>query len=209
MTEAAIEPRPRRVEIGLWLSQGWEWFAEDWPTHIAIGFFALLLLWVGNVFLVGPVLAGLAIASLRKARGGKAELGDFFDGFRYFVWAFLASLLIGFFGLVGLVLCIVPGLVIFAMYMLTFHFIVDEDKDLWQAMESSRKVAAQDYFGYTLFLLLLCLLNLLGLMFIGIGMIVSLPVTSLALTAAYLNALDTIPAPSSSSPPPSPPIRIE
>ncbi len=209
MSEAATEPRPRRAEIGLWFSQGWEWFTEEWPTQIAIGFFALLLLSVGNAFLVGPVLAGLALASLRKARGGKAELGDFFEGFRYFVWAFLASVLIGFFGFVGLIFLIVPGLVIFAMYLLTFHFIVDEDKDLWQAMESSRKVAAQDYFGYTLLLLLLCLLNLLGFMFVVVGLIVSLPLTSLALTAAYLNAFDTIAVPSPSSTPPPPPIQID
>lgn len=208
MNETSATNIPRKAEIGSWISTGWDWFARDWPMQIAIGFFAALLISVSSGILSGPVLAGLAICSLKTAREGTCDLKDFFAGFQYFVWSFLAYLLICLFFLIGVVFLIVPGLVILGMYLYTFHFIVDQEKDFWQAMESSRQFVARDYFGFTLLALVLGGLNFLGLCFFGVGVLISLPVTALALTAAFEGTTPT-PAESRSLPAPQTPVVIE
>lgn len=175
------------VETGKWLNQGWEWFVEDLGMHILIGLLAMILLTFGNFIALGPVSAGLALSGVRKAQLGRFELNDFLEGFRFFLPALLASLLILVLVLLGTLFLIIPGLVILGMYLLTFHFMVDQRKDFWQAMEASRRAAANDYFGFTLFTLVLLAVNLLGMAFVWVGLAVTIPVTSLALSAAYLD----------------------
>ncbi|MGH9340465.1 MAG: hypothetical protein ACRD1R_12965 [Acidobacteriota bacterium] len=206
--EIADSVGPFRVRIGYWMNTGWEWFLKDIGMHLLIGLIAAIFLHVGTIFLMGPVYAGMAVAGLRMARSQRTEVQDFLDGFRYFLAAFLSSLLIFVFVVVGLIFLIVPGLVITAMYLFTFHFIVDRHQDFWQAMESSRKVVSRDYFGFTLFVVLLGIINALGLAFFWVGILLTLPVSYLATTAAYLDVLGTEPALLSDSPPP-PPVHIE
>ncbi len=187
MTQIATTAGPRRAEIGTWISQGLDWFAQDWPTQLVIGFFAVVLLSVSSGLLGGPVFAGLALSSLKKAQTGEVRIAHFFDGFRYIIWSSLAYFLILLLGTAGLFFFVVPGLVILGMYAFSFHFLVDQDQDFWQGMESSRQFVGNDYFGFTLFGLLLCVVNVLGFFFVGIGVLVSLPITALALAAAFVS----------------------
>ncbi|MDA2927751.1 hypothetical protein MYX78_11080 [Acidobacteria bacterium AH-259-G07] len=207
MTETNEQVSTARVRIGHWINRGWDWFVEDLGMHILITLIPALLIYSGFiVFLVGPVAAGVALAGLRKANLNRVEFKDFADGFsKYFLPAFLSGLLILVFSTIGLVFLIVPGLVILAMYQFSYHFIVDRNMDFWEAMESSRKLVSQDYFGFTLFGILLGLINLLGVLFMGVGLLVTLPVSWLAITAAYLDFSGRLPE----SEVPSEPVRID
>lgn len=212
MTEAAERVIPSRVRIGAWIQQGWDIFVQDPGTHVLIALLPAVVLYVGfPLFLVvgGPMAAGFALAGLRKFREGQVELKDFLDGFRHFLPAMLAFLLIFVFMVMGLIFLIVPGLVILAMYQLTFHFMVDQQQDFWQAMQSSRSLISRDYFGFTLFGIVLGLLNGLGMLFLGVGILVSLPVTWLAMTAAYLDFSGAAPTASPPPPPLGQPLRID
>ena len=169
-----------RVRIGYWIGKGWDWFVEEAGLHVLIALIPVLLIYTGFiVFLVGPVSAGLALVGLRKVKEGRIDFKDFVDGFsRHFIPALLSGVLICVFSLLGLVFLIVPGLVIMAMYQFTFHFIEDGQSDFWSAMESSRKVVANDYFGFTAFIVILLLINLLGVAFLFVGLAVTLPMTT-------------------------------
>jgi uncharacterized membrane protein len=57
--------------------------------------------------------------------------------------------------------------------------------DFWPAMQASHAVVKRDYAGFTLFLLLLFLVNLLGLLCCFVGIFVSMPVTYAAIAVAY------------------------
>jgi uncharacterized membrane protein len=96
--------------------------------------------------------------------------------------------------LVGLICLIVPGLVILGMYLLTFHFMVDRNVDIWQAMRLSRALAAQDYFGFTLLVIVLVVINALGVAFVGVGIAFTLPLTAMTLTAAYEDLQQSVPS---------------
>ncbi|MBI4447093.1 MAG: hypothetical protein HY645_14460 [Acidobacteria bacterium] len=174
-----------RVRISQWVNSGWEHFVQDIGMHVLIALIAAVFLSVGSVLVAGPVVAGGALAGLRQSQRGYVKMADFFDGFRYFLPALLASLLVGILTFLGFLLLVIPGLVIMAMYLFTFHFVVDRNQGYGEAMRSSRRLVSGDYLGFTMFLIVLILINFLGAMFLGVGVLVSLPVTWLAITAAY------------------------
>ncbi len=122
---------------------------------------------------------------MKRLTGRPADFGDFFKGFNFFVPALVAFLLIWVFTGLGMILCIIPGLVIAAMYNFTYLFIVDKRMDFWPAMEASHAVVKNDYFGFTMFVVLAILVNLLGLLCCVVGLLVSYPVTIAAITIAY------------------------
>jgi len=82
-------------------------------------------------------------------------------------------------------LCLIPGLVVAAMYKFTYLFILDKRMDFWPAMKASHGVVKNDYFGFTMFLVLLFLVDLLGVLFLVVGLLVAVPVTIAAVTVAY------------------------
>src|ERR1043166_7424117 len=112
---------------------------------------------------------------MRKLRATRAELADLFTGFNFFIPSLVASLLIGLFTFAGTLLCIIPGLVVAAMYKFTYLFIVDKRMDFWPAMQASHAIVKNDYFGFTMFLVLAFLVNLLGLLCCVVGLLVTIP----------------------------------
>jgi uncharacterized membrane protein len=52
-------------------------------------------------------------------------------------------------------------------------------------MQASHAVVKNDYFGFTMFLLLAFLVNVLGFIICIVGLLVTIPVTFAAITIAY------------------------
>jgi len=204
MSQVITRERPVKVQMGVWINRGWDCFVRDPGVSLVVCLVATVLLGTLAI-IIGPIAAGLALTGVRKAERGKGDAYDFFSGFgNYFLPALFGSILIALFSLVGLIFFIIPGIVILSMYMFTFHFMVHRGDDFWQAMEASRKLVSRDYFGFVLFGILLGLINILGLMLLGVGVIITLPVTSYAVTAAYLDAAGGLPPP-----PQAAPVRID
>jgi uncharacterized membrane protein len=207
MTDTLEATGPSRAHAVQWLGCGWDWFMENPGRYLLTGLMAVALLTFTYCLLWGPVLLGLAAVGLRRAKENRVEAADFFEGFRYFLPALLAGLLVFIFSFFGLFFLIVPGVVIFSMYLFTFHFIFDQGQDFWEAMESSRKLVSRDFFGFALFSVLILLVNLLGLAFLFVGTIATVPITSLAITIAYLECTEG--RMNVQPPPPSNPVLIE
>jgi uncharacterized membrane protein len=133
-----------------------------------LGNFALLSLIfvlvnsVASIVTQGPLQAGMHLFCAKKLYGRRAELGDMFKGFDYFLPAFVAALLIGLFVFVGVLLCVIPGLVVASMYKFTYLFVLDKRMDFWPAMQASHDVVKNDYFGFTMFLIAMGCINILG-----------------------------------------------
>jgi uncharacterized membrane protein len=172
-----------QAQTGRWIGAGWNLVKADLgPFVLAALVFSLL----GSVpFIQGALVVGMHIYCMKKLLGRRAEFADLFTGFNFFVPSLVASLVIGLFTFAGTLLCIIPGLVVAAMYKFTYLFIVDKRMDFWQAMKASQAVASNDYFGFTLFLLAMAGVNLLGALCCIVGIFVSIPVTFAAITIAY------------------------
>jgi uncharacterized membrane protein len=157
----------------------------DLGNYVLLALVFTILSAVVPVVLQGPMIAGLHIFTMKKLMGRRAEIGDIFLGFNYFVPTLVASILIGIFVFCGTLLCVIPGLVVAAMYKFTYLFIVDKGMDFWPAMQASHAVVKRDYVGFTLFLVLIALVNILGALCCIVGIFVAIPVTLAAITVAY------------------------
>src|SRR5919109_5221028 len=82
------------VNIGRWLSEGWQIVQADVLTFALATLLFIGLSILSAFILAGPLLCGLYLMAYRKMVYGQVEIGHLFDGFRRFLWAFLASLLI-------------------------------------------------------------------------------------------------------------------
>jgi uncharacterized membrane protein len=155
----------------------------DLGNYVVITLVFLLL--NGVPLIQGALIAGFHIFTMKKLMGRQSQLDDLFKGFLFFINALVASLLIGLLVFCGTLLCIIPGLVIAAMYKFTFLFIVDKRMEFWPAMQASHAVVKSDYFGFTLFLVLAFLVNVLGFLCLVVGLLVTIPATFAAITIAY------------------------
>ena len=172
-------------QTGRWIGEGWRIVQADLGNYVLLAFVSMVLNAAVPFILQGPLLAGFHIFCMKKSLNRPAELADLFKGFNYFVPTLVASLVISLLVLGGALLCIIPGLVIAAMYKFTYLFIVDKRMDFWPAMQASHAVVKNDYFGFTIFLVAMAGLNLLGLLCCVVGLLVTMPVTFAAITVAY------------------------
>jgi len=100
---------------------------------------------------------------------------------KYLGGTILTSLIV----MVGFILLIIPG--IYAMLRLQFvsYFIVDKGLAPLDAMKESSELTKDIKFELLLFLIVLCGINLLGFIALGIGLLVSVPVSMIAIAYVY------------------------
>jgi uncharacterized membrane protein len=152
------------------------------------GSMMLLLALVG--FFVGSVihiLIKMGTISFALKANESAEAARFED-----LWApamfwkyLLASIVVGLIVVAGLILFIVPGIVWALRYMFVPYLVVDRGLGVRDALTESSRIT----YGHTWELLLLILaiigINILGLLALVVGLLVSLSVTMFALAHAY------------------------
>ena len=195
----SLEPSPPQAPASLPLS---DYFKTGWGLFIQypggfVGFCLIYLLiqaalhsipYVGAVasFAVStPLLMGNFIVSAKLLHGQTPEFRDFFAGFQYFLPLLLLSLVAGLFIGIGTLLLVIPGLYLLVAYMFASYLVVDRRLDFWPAMELSRRTVNPRWFGYFAFALLVVLLNLAGAIALGVGLLVTIPLSFCAVTAAY------------------------
>ncbi|MDD5543851.1 MAG: zinc-ribbon domain-containing protein [Acidobacteriia bacterium] len=178
-------PPGTHAQIGHWISSGWNIVKADLGTFMVMSLVFVVLNSVVPIILQGPLIAGFYIVCARKVLYGRFEFGDLFKGFNFFVAALVASILIAIFTFIGTLFCIIPGLVLAAMYMFTYLFIIDKRMDFWPAMQASHSIVRNDYFGFTLFLIAVVLLNIVGLVCCLVGVLATMPILYAAVTVAY------------------------
>jgi uncharacterized membrane protein len=101
-------------------------------------------------------------------------------------WTFLgATLLLSLAIVLGMILLIIPGIIFALMFMFTLFIVIDRELGPIEAMKESARITR----GYKWQLLGLCLvltaIGLLGLLAFLVGVLVAMPITSLAFAHAY------------------------
>jgi uncharacterized membrane protein len=85
----------------------------------------------------------------------------------------------------GFILLIVPGIIFALMFMFTTFVVIDREFGPIDAMKESRRLTYGHKWKLLGLSLLLVLINLLGLAALFVGLFVTVPISSLALTHAY------------------------
>ncbi len=86
---------------------------------------------------------------------------------------------------VELILLIVPGIIAALMFMFTTFIIIDRERGPIEAMKESAALARGHKWPLLGFLLMVLLINLAGLLALVVGLLVSIPVTTLAFAHVY------------------------
>jgi len=185
----------KEVKAGDYFKTGWELF-KKYPAGF-VGYFIIIIAtsvvvqwvpligWLIGFALVSPMNAGFFVVGAKLLQNKTPEFADFFSGFRFFLQLALLGMVSSVLISIGLILLIVPGIYLIVSYLFTVMFVVDRGFDFWPAMETSRRSVQTRWFQVFMLLLLLVLLNLGGALLLGVGLLVSVPLTHCILTAAY------------------------
>ncbi|GAB4229366.1 MAG: hypothetical protein Kow0049_10790 [Stanieria sp.] len=147
--------------------------------------------------ILSPVLvAGIYIVAFKIAKNRTKAFSDFFLGFNNFLSIFLVNLVGSILTVLGCFLLIIPGLYLAIAYVFGLCFVIEKNFGFWSALETSRKIITKKWFAFFGFVLLLGLLNLGGLLVLGVGLLFTIPLTVCTIVAAFedivgLNLADT------------------
>ena len=164
--------------------------------HVHRGYSRLRRLHVGDPF--HPERSahfGLLYRVYSQNGGAPLDIGDLFKGFNYFVPALVTSLLVGIFVFIGALMCLLPALFVATIFIFPYHFIVDKKMDFWPAMQASHDVVKKDYAGFIVFMLAIIGVNILGVLALVVGLLVTIPMTFAAITVAYRDVVGFEPNP--------------
>jgi len=178
-----------------YLRQGWELF-KLFPGGF-IGFALVFFLIQGllgslprvggliSLAISGPLHVGFYIVCAKLLQRQTPLFQDFFTGFQFFLPLLLLTIVSSLLVILGLVLLILPGIFLIVCYLFASIIVIDRRLDFWPSMELSRQTVQKQWFGVFIFVLLLVLINLGGALLLGIGLLVTLPVSACAVAAAY------------------------
>jgi phage FluMu protein Com len=130
---------------------------------------------------------GQAKYFLKIARGQPAEIADLFSGGPHFINILLASLLFGLIVGVGLLLCVVPGVILSLMFSQYYYLVLDRNVPVLESLGQSKELTNGN--KLTLFLIWL-VSGLVGMLLIlvtcGLGLLVVAPYCALLHPVVYL-----------------------
>ncbi len=140
---------------------------------------------VYSALLAPPLYAGFYLVANKLSRGEEVIYPDFFAGFRFWIPAAVVSLLSQTLIALGLIALIIPGIYLAVSYLFAIPMGIFGGLDPWAAMEWSRKLITRNWWRFFGLLLILLVLNLLGLVLAGIGLLLTIPLTFLVLYVVF------------------------
>lgn len=182
-------------------------FVKEEPVYAILGGLAALVMNLATLgVLSGPIVGGYLLGVLRFIRDNrKPSLNDLFEGFQRLGYLFSYSL-IPLLTLIGFLLLILPGMVLFTWWMYVLLLMIDTGLPLSGAMAASRRmVQDKGFFRHFVFVITLALLpsfiiNAVSLLFppLRLMQLLVFPFQSACLVSLYLEYFSDPP----SSPPP-------
>lgn len=190
------------------LKAGWQVFNTTWKLVLSLGVVLLLVSMAGQLavesvadsWLAVPldllstavqlfVSAGLIYSLLRVSRGQQAEIKDLFSQGSVFISFFIANLAYGLLVVIGIFLLVIPGIYWALKYALVTYLVVDQKLGVGAAFSKSSQLTKGKLWKILVFSLVMGVFNVLGVLALGIGMLITIPVTSLAQVELYRRLL--------------------
>ncbi|MFC3878750.1 hypothetical protein ACFOSV_01100 [Algoriphagus namhaensis] len=183
-------------EIRAALDNGWKLFKEKAPLHVGFTFIIIVIqvlftlyledfLFIFSIFLSPPLVIGFYLAGNKISQGEWLEFSDFFDGFKYWLPVVIINLVSSILAVLGLFALVIPGVYLLIGYMFSLLFGVFGGFEFWASMELSRRLVHTNWWKFFALGLVLLLINLLGILTLGIGLFISIPLTYLTVYALF------------------------
>lgn len=130
-----------------------------------------------GIFLAPPLYSGFYLVANKISQKQQVVYPDFFKGFNFYIPVFSIWLIGQILTAFGLVLFIIPGIYLAVAYSFSVLMAIFGGFDFWTAMEESRKLITVRWMKFFLFTLIIIVINVLGFLTIGLGLLVSVPVS--------------------------------
>ncbi len=199
-SEASLDnyiARSRTLDIGSCVARSWELLKEHfWLLVGASALVFAISLAIGFIPFVGQVSSrilslalwgGLDWLFLKLIRGEPADISDIFAGFQVnFLQLVLGGIVTSTLILLGLLCFILPGIYLTVAWLgFSPLLIMDKRLDFWPALELSRKVVTKNWWTIFGLFLLTLLIVIAGVLALGVGLFVALPLATGAMVYAY------------------------
>ncbi|MFA5926605.1 MAG: hypothetical protein WCT32_02050 [Patescibacteria group bacterium] len=182
-----------KVDVGKAISYGWENVKKEFWYFTGLALVVTVISGIGNSRGIDPGLrniialllsswmtAGYLKLLLSYYDGKKLPFSELFKQFRYF-WRILGlTLLLGLIVVIGFILLVIPGIYLSLRYQFAMNFIVDKDLGVIEAMSESSRITQGVKLSLFWFMLAVFVVLILGLLALGIGIFVAIPVVWLA-----------------------------
>ena len=126
---------------------------------------------------------------LRLIGGENATLKDLLTPARLFVNYIIATIIMSFVVLIGFLLLIVPGIILSIKFQFYAFLIIDKKLGAIDALKMSSRIADGIKMDLFIFGFILSLVNLGGLLLLGVGALATLPITTFASVYVYRKLL--------------------
>lgn len=155
--------------------------------------FSRLLIGLIHLFLMVVATMGFLAITIKVARQEESSWSDFFQVvplFPSFLWGQILFYLsiIG-----GLLLLIIPGIVWGIKFSLWPYFVLDRHYSGFESLKASGRVVYGVKWDIFMLWIATCLLNLLGGLLLGVGLLVTVPVTLISWALVYLQLSGKVP----------------
>jgi uncharacterized membrane protein len=140
---------------------------------------------VSGILLGGPVMASYLHMAHLSSRDQPIEFADFFRGFEKAGSLIKLNLLILVIVVLGLAMLVVPGLYFAVSYVFSHFFVWFFDKNPSEAIRLSRKTVSGNFGQILVLMLILAGINLIGIMALGVGILLTMPFSFCVLYAAF------------------------
>ncbi len=148
-----------------------------------------IVFWVANFVLPIVIWLGFVKIALRFCDGEKGRFSDLFSQYRLFFKYLFASILFGLIVIGGMLLFIVPGIIWGIKFWFFDYFIVDKGLGPIEALKRSSAITKGMKWDLLGFGFTLGVINLLGALFLLVGLFVTIPTTMIALVFVYRKLL--------------------
>ncbi|MBM3791956.1 MAG: hypothetical protein FJW35_16615, partial [Acidobacteria bacterium] len=171
------------VPIGESIAFGWRATWDNFWSWFLVVIVGGLVGWIP---IVGSLIhAGFVRITLNVYDGGEPEVGSLFSEWRVWLRMFFGTILYALVVLAGLILLIIPGIYWAVKYIYVPYFIVDKDLGILESFSASGELTQGAKLELFLLWILLGLINMLGALCCGVGLLVTIPTTLMALAFVY------------------------
>lgn len=176
-----------RLSIESTLQVGFNLFRKAPSEFIVFSVLAVIIFSnpISGLLLGGPVMGSYFHMARLASKGQQIEIPDFFRGFDKSGALISLSLFIFLAVFLGLLLLIIPGIYLAVCYVFSHLFVWFYDKSPTEAMRLSRKCVSGNFGQILLLFLILAGINLLGLLALGVGILLTMPFSFCVVYAAF------------------------
>jgi hypothetical protein len=157
------------------------------PDNIGIGMFfsfGYIVFSLLGALVSLLIQAAVVRGALDITKGERIELSTFLST-ENLGQIVLAAILLAIGTTIGIILCVIPGLILIFYSQFTYQFIIDKGLPAWDAIKASFDMVNRNLGTVVVLFLASLLAFFIGAILCGIGLLVTIPVTIIATAYAY------------------------